>query len=78
MYSIVTTKDNFKYIIAKELVSELGDKLLMDFEEIGSVEGKALEGISYRHVIFPEKVQKVVIGGDYITTDSGTLIFYFN
>ncbi len=38
---------------------------------LATLSGAALEGCTYRHPLF-ERLSPVVVGGDYITTDSGT------
>jgi isoleucyl-tRNA synthetase len=58
-------------IVAKDLVERLSATLETELTIKTTVKGKALEGISYRHPLY-ERESKVVIGGDYITTESGT------
>jgi len=38
---------------------------------VSTFKGSALEGCHYTHPLF-ERVSPLVLGGDYITTDSGT------
>ena len=58
-------------IVAKDLVERLSATLETELKIKTTVLGKILEGISYRHTLF-DRESKVVIGGDYITTESGT------
>lgn len=65
-----------KVLVAKDLVASIAGKYGLD-EETGLmqisavIKGKDLAGIQYQHPLF-DRVSEVVIGGDYITTDSGT------
>ncbi|VEP15160.1 Isoleucine--tRNA ligase [Hyella patelloides LEGE 07179] len=58
-------------IVAKDLVEQLSTTLEAELTIKTTVTGKTLEGITYRHPLF-DRESKVVIGGDYITTESGT------
>ncbi len=58
-------------IIAKDLVEQLSVTWETDLTIKTTVSGKTLEGITYHHPLF-DRYSKVVIGGDYITTESGT------
>jgi len=73
----VFAKDNNKkiYLFAKDLISEIGKKLNKDFKIILEVNGSSLKNIEYQHPT-KNKVCKIVIGGDYITTESGTGIVH--
>jgi len=63
------------YLFAKELSSEISKKLNKDFKVLLEVKGSKLENIEYQH---PSKNKncRIVIGGDYITTESGTGIVH--
>ncbi len=62
----------FKYlIVAKDLVERLSELLKTDLVVKATVSGKALEHSTYRHPLF-ERESPIVIGGDYVTTESGT------
>jgi isoleucyl-tRNA synthetase len=72
----VNTKDkgqktNNYLIVAADLVDRLSETIGVDLEVKTTLPGKALEHITYRHPLFDRESQ-VVIGGDYITTESGT------
>ncbi|MEM9273690.1 MAG: isoleucine--tRNA ligase [Cyanobacteria bacterium P01_F01_bin.143] len=58
-------------IVAKDLVEQLAATFETDLTIQTTVTGKTLEGIAYRHPLF-DRESNVVIGGDYITTESGT------
>ncbi len=76
-YSVVHAVDDgapgrFKYLlVAKDLVETLEAKFETALVIEASVMGKALEHMTYRHPLF-DRQSEVVIGGDYITTESGT------
>lgn len=61
-------------VIAKDLVESVSKKL--ETEEsitvIGVLKGKDLLGVEYSHPLEPERICRVVEGGDYITTETGT------
>lgn len=59
-------------IVALDLVEQLEEKFGVSMKVITSFKGNELEGVTYRHPLFPDKIQPVVIGGDYVTTESGT------
>ena len=58
-------------VVAAELVGSLQERLQRPLETLLTVMGVELEGISYRHPLI-ERTCPVVLGGDYITTESGT------
>lgn len=58
-------------IVAKGLVESLQAKWGITLEVLGEFKGQALEGATYRHPL-AGRVSPVVMGGDYITTESGT------
>jgi isoleucyl-tRNA synthetase len=58
-------------VVARDLVASLAQRLERPLEPLITVKGAELEGISYRHPLL-ERSGQVVIGGDYITTESGT------
>lgn len=58
-------------IVAKDLVEALSSTLEQDLKIKTTFPGKILENCTYRHPLF-ERESKIVIGGDYITTESGT------
>ncbi|MFM7086625.1 MAG: isoleucine--tRNA ligase [Cyanobium sp.] len=58
-------------VVAEDLVPALQQKLERPLQVLLSLRGADLEGIIYRHPLL-ERTGAVVIGGDYITTESGT------
>lgn len=77
-YSLVSHKsvlNGAQIIIAEDLVSSLSVKCGLDasdgFQTLASFSGKDLQGLEYQHPLFDRK-SPVVIGGDYITAESGT------
>ena len=63
------------YLFAKELISEISQKLERKFKILLDVKGSTLIGIEYHHPT-KTKVCKLLLGGDYITTESGTGIVH--
>ncbi len=73
-YAVVKTSgvSGFDYlIVAKDLVGTLAEKLGVELAIATTLKGSDLEGCHYRHPLF-DRLSPVVIGGDYITTESGT------
>ncbi|WP_320073160.1 isoleucine--tRNA ligase [Nostoc sp. MG11] len=63
---------NFKYlIVAADLVESLSSTLGVELTVKTIFKGKDLEHTTYRHPLF-DRESPIVIGGDYITTESGT------
>ncbi|MBW4597064.1 MAG: isoleucine--tRNA ligase [Brasilonema angustatum HA4187-MV1] len=63
---------SFKYlIVAADLVERLSEVLGRKLTVKTTVKGKDLEHSTYRHPLF-ERESPIVIGGDYVTTESGT------
>ncbi|MEM7725036.1 MAG: isoleucine--tRNA ligase [Cyanobacteria bacterium P01_A01_bin.45] len=61
-----------KYIIiAKDLAEKLAEKFAAKLDIKVTFKGKDLENSTYRHPLY-DRESPVIIGGDYITTDSGT------
>ncbi|NEO98586.1 MAG: isoleucine--tRNA ligase [Symploca sp. SIO2E9] len=58
-------------IVAADLVERLSEILGTKLSVKTTMPGKALEHCTYKHPLF-ERESEVVIGGDYITTESGT------
>ena len=65
-------KEGVSYlIVAKDLAEKLSETLGVELKVKTILKGKALENTVYHHPLF-DRDSKVVIGGDYITTESGT------
>ncbi|MBW4524326.1 MAG: isoleucine--tRNA ligase [Phormidium tanganyikae FI6-MK23] len=76
VYAVVEVGENapgrFKYlIVAKDLVDRLSEVLGTSLEIKATMMGRLLEHSTYRHPLF-DRISEIVIGGDYVTTDSGT------
>jgi isoleucyl-tRNA synthetase len=58
-------------VVAEALVEALCTTLGRPLEPLVTVKGAALEGIRYRHPLL-DRIAPVLVGGDYVTTESGT------
>ncbi|TVS04975.1 MAG: isoleucine--tRNA ligase [Cyanobium sp. PLM2.Bin73] len=58
-------------LVASELVERLQQTLGLGLKPLLTLKGEELEGIVYRHPLLERRGQ-VVLGGDYITTETGT------
>ncbi len=58
-------------VVAAQLVEQLRTSLERPLEPLLTLKGAQLEGILYRHPLL-DRTSPVVIGGDYITTETGT------
>jgi len=68
----VPTDEHPKYlIVAADLVERLSQILASNLTIKAKVSGKDLEHTTYRHPLY-DRESPVVIGGDYVTTESGT------
>ena len=68
---VASSWSNKRLIVAQDLIGRLSEKLGLPLTALGSLTGAQLAGCQYRHPLF-ERTSPVVIGGDYITTESGT------
>ncbi|MEH2390443.1 MAG: isoleucine--tRNA ligase [Nostoc sp.] len=65
-------QSNFKYlIVAADLVERLSSTLGVELTVKATFKGNDLEHTTYRHPLF-DRESPIVVGGDYITTESGT------
>ena len=71
LYAFVSISTNRFLVIAADLLESVGDLLGVDLEIYAKISGACLSGLLYKHPLF-ERIHPVVIGGDYITTESGT------
>ncbi|MBE9009982.1 isoleucine--tRNA ligase [Pseudanabaenaceae cyanobacterium LEGE 13415] len=76
VYAVVEVGENapgrFKYlIVAKDLVDRLSEVLGTTLEVKATMMGRLLEHTTYRHPLY-DRTSEIVIGGDYVTTESGT------
>ena len=70
-YAICATEPGRYLVVAAELRASLEATLGQTLTPVLQVKGADLEGIVYRHPLL-ERTSPVVMGGDYITTESGT------
>ena len=76
VYAVVEVGENapgrFKYLlVAQDLIDRLSETLGTTLTPQASAMGKTLEHLTYRHPLC-DRQSEVLIGGDYVTTDSGT------
>ncbi|KAK9835222.1 hypothetical protein WJX81_006819 [Elliptochloris bilobata] len=60
-----------RLVVAEDLVGALAAKLSTQLRVVGALTGGQLAGCRYRHPLL-EREGPVVVGGEYITTESGT------
>ena len=60
-----------RLVVAEDLAEALAAKLGVRLRVLGALTGGQLAGCRYRHPLLPRE-GPVVVGGDYITTDSGS------
>ncbi|MBE9116409.1 isoleucine--tRNA ligase [Lusitaniella coriacea LEGE 07157] len=74
-YTVVEVKGEvktFQYlIVAQELVSRLAEKFGVTLTVKATLKGKDLEHCTYKHPLY-DRESEILIGGDYVTTESGT------
>lgn len=73
-YCIVQHESTGKLVVARELIDSLASKMDIPeqgFEILATVTGEQLTGTTYKHPLY-DRTSQVLIGGDYITTESGT------
>ncbi|GAX74373.1 hypothetical protein CEUSTIGMA_g1821.t1 [Chlamydomonas eustigma] len=60
-----------RLVVAKDLIPRLQEKTGVVLSEMATFSGAQLEGCKYRHPLYTRE-SPLVIGGDYITTETGT------
>ncbi len=71
-YAVVEVAQTQRYlIVAEDLVERLSATLGSELTVKATVKGKDLEHSTYRHPLY-DRLSPIVIGGDYVTTESGT------
>ena len=60
-----------KLVVADEMVDSLSQKWGTQLQRLGTLSGAELAGCQYRHPLC-DRCSPVLVGGDYITTESGT------
>lgn len=79
-YAVVesASAEPFRYlIVAKELAEKLSKTFGTGLSIVSELKGEALAGSTYRHPLANkesafDRVSPIVVGGDYVTTESGT------
>ncbi|MEL6940224.1 MAG: isoleucine--tRNA ligase [Cyanobacteria bacterium J06598_1] len=79
-YAVVESKSGepFKHlIVAKDLAEKLSETFGTGLTVVAELKGEALAGSTYRHPLAKkesafDRVSPIVVGGDYVTTESGT------
>ncbi|MBW4539927.1 MAG: isoleucine--tRNA ligase [Myxacorys chilensis ATA2-1-KO14] len=76
VYAVVEVGENapgrFKYlIVAKDLVDRLAETFGTTLDVKATMMGRLLEHCTYKHPLY-DRTSEIVIGGDYVTTESGT------
>jgi isoleucyl-tRNA synthetase len=74
-YAVVEAEEPIgqqKYlIVAQDLVARLSDNFGVNLTVKATIKGKDLEQCTYQHPLY-DRESEILIGGDYITTESGT------
>ena len=70
-YALADDGNGRLLVVAAELIESLTKTLERPLQQRATVKGALLAGIVYRHPLL-DRTSAVVIGGDYITTESGT------
>jgi hypothetical protein len=70
---VVETSESNYLIVATDLVEKLPNTFNTTLTIKATVKGLELEHTKYRHPLF-DRESAILIGGDYVTTDSGTRI----
>jgi isoleucyl-tRNA synthetase len=70
-YALCSDGTGRTLVVAEDLIPNLCEKLALNLERQATLKGVDLEGTTYRHPLI-DRISPVVIGGDYITTETGT------
>ncbi|AGF51234.1 isoleucyl-tRNA synthetase [Synechocystis sp. PCC 6803] len=74
-YAVVETESHIFHrsylIVALDLVEKLSETFGVKLTVKVTLQGESLENTCYQHPLF-DRVSPIVIGGDYVTTESGT------
>ena len=74
-YVFAIDEESRIYLFAEELSPEISKKFNKNFNILLDLKGSSLEDIEYQHPT-KNKNCRIVVGGDYITTESGTGIVH--
>ena len=70
-YALADSGDGRLLLVAADLIESLSNTLERPLTRRATVKGALLAGLTYQHPLL-ERTSPVVIGGEYITTESGT------
>ena len=70
-YALVDDGEGRLLVVAADLIDSLATTLERQLVRKATVKGALLSGLTYRHPLL-DRTSPVVIGGEYITTESGT------
>ena len=70
-YALVDDGNGRLLVVAADLIESLSKTLERPLQQRATVKGALLAGLVYRHPLL-DRTSPVVIGGEYITTESGT------
>ena len=70
-YALADDGEGRLLLVAADLIESLSSTLERPLSRRATVKGALLAGLTYRHPLL-DRTSPVVIGGDYITTESGT------
>ena len=70
-YALVDDGEGRMLVVAVDLIESLSKTLERPLKRRATVKGAQLAGLTYRHPLL-DRTSAVVIGGEYITTESGT------
>ena len=70
-YALADDGEGRLLLVAADLIETLSGTLARPLSRRATVKGALLAGLTYRHPLL-DRTSPVVIGGDYITTESGT------
>lgn len=70
-YALVDDGEGRMLLVAADLIESLSKTLERPLKRRATVKGAQLAGLTYRHPLL-DRTSAVVIGGEYITTESGT------
>ncbi len=70
-YALAINKKDQYILIASKLLTTINEKLGTEFEIKAKVKGNLIQGLLYKNTLM-NRISPIVIGGDYITTESGT------
>ena len=70
-YALVDDGEGRMLVVAADLIESLSKPLERPLKRRATVKGAQLAGLTYRHPLL-DRTSAVVIGGEYITTESGT------